>query len=172
MRNNSNNYRRIITCDLVYEHFFMHRHCTFSLLVVTECWAPQQEKTSVVNVMETVPVVILSKTLFPWITCKLVRHNMYFYKWTLETGAISFYNIKVSFLINNWSIFHIIKLPTCYKKMKLSLIYFSSYFIFLFTLYFSNFTGYNDILLIPAGATNIKVEEVSPTNNYLGINLT
>lgn len=30
------------------------------------------------------------------------------------------------------------------------------------------FTGYNDILLIPAGATNIKVEEIAPTNNYLG----
>lgn len=32
------------------------------------------------------------------------------------------------------------------------------------------FAGYNDILLIPAGATNIRVEETSPTNNYLGEN--
>ncbi|GLH10987.1 Papilin [Gryllus bimaculatus] len=29
--------------------------------------------------------------------------------------------------------------------------------------------GYNDILLIPAGATNIKVEEVKASNNYLAI---
>ncbi|XP_068083649.1 papilin [Anabrus simplex] len=29
--------------------------------------------------------------------------------------------------------------------------------------------GYNDILLIPAGATNIKVEEVRASNNYLAI---
>lgn len=28
--------------------------------------------------------------------------------------------------------------------------------------------GYNDILLIPAGATNIQIGEVSPSNNYLG----
>lgn len=33
------------------------------------------------------------------------------------------------------------------------------------------FLGYNDILLIPAGATNINVEEISPSNNYLGQNL-
>lgn len=33
--------------------------------------------------------------------------------------------------------------------------------------------GYNDILLIPAGATNIEIQERSPSNNYLGIrNLT
>ncbi|XP_050294454.1 papilin isoform X2 [Anthonomus grandis grandis] len=29
--------------------------------------------------------------------------------------------------------------------------------------------GYNDILLIPAGATNIAVEEVAPSNNYLAV---
>ncbi|KAL1512853.1 hypothetical protein ABEB36_002368 [Hypothenemus hampei] len=29
--------------------------------------------------------------------------------------------------------------------------------------------GYNDILLIPAGATNILVQEVSPSNNYLAV---
>ncbi|XP_045125738.1 papilin-like isoform X12 [Portunus trituberculatus] len=29
--------------------------------------------------------------------------------------------------------------------------------------------GYNDIVLIPAGATNIYVEELAATNNYLGI---
>lgn len=29
--------------------------------------------------------------------------------------------------------------------------------------------GYNDILLIPSGATNIKIKEVSPSNNYLAI---
>lgn len=29
--------------------------------------------------------------------------------------------------------------------------------------------GYNDILLIPAGATNIAVREVVPTNNYLAV---
>nr|XP_023024406.1 papilin-like [Leptinotarsa decemlineata] len=29
--------------------------------------------------------------------------------------------------------------------------------------------GYNDILLIPAGATNIRVEELAPSNNYLAI---
>lgn len=29
--------------------------------------------------------------------------------------------------------------------------------------------GYNDILLIPAGATNILIREVSPSNNYLAI---
>lgn len=28
--------------------------------------------------------------------------------------------------------------------------------------------GYNDILLIPAGATNIKVQEIKASNNYLG----
>lgn len=28
--------------------------------------------------------------------------------------------------------------------------------------------GYNDVLLIPAGATNIRVEEIAPSNNYLG----
>lgn len=34
-------------------------------------------------------------------------------------------------------------------------------------------SGYNDILLIPAGATNIDIKEVSPSNNYLAIrNLT
>lgn len=58
-----------------------------------------------------------------------------------------------------------IKLRTCHKKIYFSLCFHSVYFIF------SNFAGYNDILLIPAGATNIKVEEVSPTNNYLGIKL-
>lgn len=30
------------------------------------------------------------------------------------------------------------------------------------------FVGYNDVLLIPAGATNIRVEETGPSNNYLG----
>ncbi|XP_072031734.1 papilin-like isoform X2 [Amphiura filiformis] len=29
--------------------------------------------------------------------------------------------------------------------------------------------GYNDILIIPAGATNIRVEERKPTNNYLAL---
>ncbi|XP_059610565.1 papilin isoform X4 [Phlebotomus argentipes] len=29
--------------------------------------------------------------------------------------------------------------------------------------------GYNDILLIPAGATNIEIKEVAPSNNYLAI---
>lgn len=29
--------------------------------------------------------------------------------------------------------------------------------------------GYNDILLIPSGATNIEIKEVSPSNNYLAI---
>ncbi|CAG9813449.1 unnamed protein product, partial [Phaedon cochleariae] len=29
--------------------------------------------------------------------------------------------------------------------------------------------GYNDILLIPAGATNIRVEELAPSNNYLAV---
>lgn len=28
--------------------------------------------------------------------------------------------------------------------------------------------GYNDILLIPGGATNIRVKESAPSNNYLG----
>lgn len=28
--------------------------------------------------------------------------------------------------------------------------------------------GYNDILLIPAGATNIHVQERAPSTNYLG----
>lgn len=28
--------------------------------------------------------------------------------------------------------------------------------------------GYTDILLIPAGATNIRVREIQPSNNYLG----
>lgn len=28
--------------------------------------------------------------------------------------------------------------------------------------------GYNDIVLIPAGATSIYVEELEATNNYLG----
>lgn len=28
--------------------------------------------------------------------------------------------------------------------------------------------GYNDIILIPIGATNILVEEVEASNNYLG----
>lgn len=33
--------------------------------------------------------------------------------------------------------------------------------------------GYNDILLIPQGATNIEIQERSPSNNYLAIrNLT
>lgn len=32
-----------------------------------------------------------------------------------------------------------------------------------------NYSGYNDILLIPAGATNIVVEETAPSNNYLAI---
>lgn len=30
-------------------------------------------------------------------------------------------------------------------------------------------SGYNDILLIPAGATNIQVREVQASNNYLGL---
>lgn len=30
------------------------------------------------------------------------------------------------------------------------------------------FIGYTDILLIPAGATNIRVREIQPSNNYLG----
>lgn len=30
-------------------------------------------------------------------------------------------------------------------------------------------TGYNDILLVPSGATNIKIKEVQPSNNYLAI---
>lgn len=30
------------------------------------------------------------------------------------------------------------------------------------------FLGYTDILLIPAGATNIRVREIQPSNNYLG----
>lgn len=29
--------------------------------------------------------------------------------------------------------------------------------------------GYNDILLIPAGATNIAVHEIAPSNNYLAV---
>lgn len=29
-------------------------------------------------------------------------------------------------------------------------------------------TGYNDVLLIPVGATNIKIREVKSSNNYLG----
>ena len=29
-------------------------------------------------------------------------------------------------------------------------------------------TGYNDVLLIPVGATNIVIREVKPSNNYLG----
>lgn len=29
--------------------------------------------------------------------------------------------------------------------------------------------GYNDILLIPAGATNIVIKEVTQSNNYLGL---
>ena len=28
--------------------------------------------------------------------------------------------------------------------------------------------GYNDILLIPVGATNIKIKEIKASNNYLG----
>lgn len=28
--------------------------------------------------------------------------------------------------------------------------------------------GYNDILLVPAGSTNVIVHEQSPSNNYLG----
>lgn len=35
-------------------------------------------------------------------------------------------------------------------------------------IFFFSILGYNDILLIPAGATNIVVEEVAPSNNYLG----
>ena len=31
------------------------------------------------------------------------------------------------------------------------------------------FLGYNDILLIPAGATNIKVREIQASHNYLGL---
>lgn len=31
------------------------------------------------------------------------------------------------------------------------------------------FLGYNDILVIPAGATNIHVQEKQSSNNYLGI---
>jgi len=34
--------------------------------------------------------------------------------------------------------------------------------------YFLFFLGYTDILLIPAGATNIRVREIQPSNNYLG----
>jgi len=30
-------------------------------------------------------------------------------------------------------------------------------------------TGYNDLLTIPAGARNIKIEEIVPTSNYIGI---
>lgn len=29
--------------------------------------------------------------------------------------------------------------------------------------------GYNDVLLIPAGATNIEIREIAPSNNYLAI---
>ena len=29
--------------------------------------------------------------------------------------------------------------------------------------------GYNDLLLIPAGATNIRVTEVKTSNNYLAL---
>lgn len=29
--------------------------------------------------------------------------------------------------------------------------------------------GYNDILLIPSGATNILVQEIGPSNNYLAV---
>lgn len=29
-------------------------------------------------------------------------------------------------------------------------------------------SGYNDILLIPQGATNILIEEIKPSSNYLG----
>ena len=32
----------------------------------------------------------------------------------------------------------------------------------------SSITGYNDILLVPEGATNIAVKEIKPSNNYLG----
>lgn len=28
--------------------------------------------------------------------------------------------------------------------------------------------GYNDIILIPHGATNIQIKEVQPSSNYLG----
>lgn len=31
-------------------------------------------------------------------------------------------------------------------------------------------TGYNDVLLIPVGATNIVIREVKSSNNYLGNN--
>ena len=34
--------------------------------------------------------------------------------------------------------------------------------------FLSIFTGYNDIILIPTGATTIKIQELEPTNNYLG----
>lgn len=30
-------------------------------------------------------------------------------------------------------------------------------------------TGYNDILLIPSGATNIEIKEIEPSNNYLAV---
>lgn len=30
------------------------------------------------------------------------------------------------------------------------------------------FSGYNDILLIPQGATNVNIFEVEPSNSYLG----
>ena len=29
-------------------------------------------------------------------------------------------------------------------------------------------SGYNDILLVPAGATNIKIQEIDAVSNYLG----
>lgn len=29
--------------------------------------------------------------------------------------------------------------------------------------------GYNDVLLIPAGATNIEIKEIAPSNNYLAV---
>lgn len=36
-----------------------------------------------------------------------------------------------------------------------------------------HYIGYNDVLLVPSGATNIKIQEVAPSNNYLAIrNLT
>jgi len=41
----------------------------------------------------------------------------------------------------------------------------NNYFIYI---YIYIFIGYTDILLIPAGATNIRVREIQPSNNYLG----
>lgn len=38
-----------------------------------------------------------------------------------------------------------------------------------FLIFFFNILGYNDVLLIPAGATNIHVKEKGPSNNYLAV---